>query len=201
MFARLSHWILIATLSQTPPEADWLKVIPADVDVAIRTRGLEATRDDLMAMLRTMNADWEKMAADRLTPYLDKIRGNHGEHAVKSPWVLLIRQGDEAADAGMPMAVLIGTNLYREVLKELVGGKDPEVKSHDGGYDAFEGPEGQGTWYAAKGPGVVAVGPSKALIAAIAKPGAQDPRHYPERPRRQAVPRRRRRACTPMRPP
>ena len=51
MFAHISLWILAATLAQAPPEADWLKAVPADVDVALRSRGLEATRDDLLAML------------------------------------------------------------------------------------------------------------------------------------------------------
>ena len=170
MLAQLSHWILIATLSQAPPEAAWLKVIPADVDVAIRTRGLDATKDDFIAMLKAMNPDWGKMAEDGLAPHLDEIRQKHGEHAVKNPWVGLIRLEDGAAEGGMPFAIIVGSSLYQEVLKELVGGKEPEVKHQDGDYDAFDGPEGQGTWYAAKGTGIVAFGPSKALIASIAKP-------------------------------
>jgi hypothetical protein len=173
MLAQLSHWILIATLSQAPPEAAWLNAIPADVDVAIRTRGLEASIHDFVAMLNAMNPAWGKMAEDGTAAHLAEMGQKHGEHAVKSPWVGLIRLGDGAAEGGMPFAILVGSNRYPEVLKELVGGKDPDVKHQDGNYDAFDGPEGQGTWYAAKGPGIVAFGPSKALIASIAKPGGK----------------------------
>ncbi len=150
-----------------------MKVIPADVDVAIRTRGLEATSHDFVAMLNAMNPAWGKMAEDGLAAPLGEIRQKHGEHAVKSPWIGLIRLEDGAAEGGMPFAIIVGSNLYLEVLKELVGGKDPELKHQDGAYDAFDGPEGQGTWYATKGPGLVAFGPSKALIASIAKPGGK----------------------------
>ena len=49
----------------------------------------------------------------------------------------------------------------------------PALKPQDGGYDAFDGPQGDGTWYAAKGPGFVAFGPDETLIAAVARPGEE----------------------------
>ena len=73
----------------------------------------------------------------------------------------------------MPLAILVLSDNYKEVLKEFSGGKDPELKHDDGGYDAFDGPDGHGSWYAAKGPGIVAIGPSKGLIASIARPSGK----------------------------
>ena len=81
MLAHLSHWILFAALGQAPPEAALLKAAPADVDVAIRTRGLEATRDDLLAMLKAMNPEWGNMAEGMLAGPLAQLREHHGAHA------------------------------------------------------------------------------------------------------------------------
>src|SRR3954451_18484300 len=90
MLAQLSQWILIATLSQAPQEADWLKIIPADVDVAIHVRGLDAVRNDAVAMLKAMSPEWGKMAEDGSEAHLAQIREKHGDHALKNPWVGMI---------------------------------------------------------------------------------------------------------------
>lgn len=68
MLAQLSQWILIATLAQAPQEAAWMKVIPADVDIAIHSRGIDATRNDLVAMLKAMSPAWGEMADNALSP-------------------------------------------------------------------------------------------------------------------------------------
>ena len=173
MLAQLSQWILIATLSQAPQEADWLKVIPADVDVAIHVRGLDAVRNDAVAMLKAMSPEWGKMAEDGTEAHLAQIREKHGEHALKAPWVGMIRLGDSDVPGGMAYGIVVAADDYKGFLAGLMGGKAPDLKHQDGGYDAFEGPEGQGTWYAAKGPGIVAFGPAKGLIASIARPSGK----------------------------
>ena len=174
MLAQLSNWILIAALGQAPPEAALLKAAPAEVDLAVRTRGLEATRDDVLAMLKAINPDWANMAEGTLAGPLGQIREHHGAHAVTSPFLVLMRIG-EAGDGGgpPPFAVLVPSDDYKSVLKELSGGKDVELKHQDGDYDAFDAPDGNGTWYAAKGQGIVAFGSSKSLIADIAKRGGK----------------------------
>ncbi len=103
MLAQLSQWILIATLSQAPQEADWLKVIPADVDVAIHVRGLDAVRNDAVAMIKAMSPEWGKMVEDGTEAHLAQIREKHGEHALKAPWVGMIRLGDSDVPGGWPM--------------------------------------------------------------------------------------------------
>jgi len=173
MLAQVSQWILIATLSQSPQEAAWLKVIPADVDVAVRSRGIDATRNDLVAMLKAMSPDWADMAENGLAGPLGELQQRHGELALKTPWVILLRMSDSGEEGRPPAAILLSSDNYKGVLKELSGGKDPELRHDDGGFDAFDGPEGHGTWYAVKKPGIVAFGPSKGLMTSIAKPGTK----------------------------
>jgi hypothetical protein len=174
MLTSLCQWILIASLGQAPSEAALLKAAPADVDVAFRVRGLEATRDEVLAMIKEMNPEWGNMAEGVLSGPLDQIRTNHGAHAVKSPFLALMRLGDEGGDGGPPpLAIVLPSEDYPGTLKELMGGHAVELKHEDGGYDAFDGPGGHGTWYAAKGAGIVAFGTSKGLIADIAKRGGK----------------------------
>ena len=64
MLVPLSMWILAASLAQSPTldaaDAGWLKAVPADIDVAIHCRGVDATRADLVAMLRILSPRWRK---------------------------------------------------------------------------------------------------------------------------------------------
>lgn len=171
MLAQLSQWLLIAAIGQAAPEAALLKAAPADVDVAVRVRGLEATRDDLLAMLKAMNPDWANMAEGALGGPLDQVRATHGARAVKSPFIGLVRFGEAGGAGGPPpFAIVMPSDDYKGSLKEFMGGNDVELKhQQDGDYDAFDGPGGQGTWYAASAKGIVALGTSKSLIADIAK--------------------------------
>jgi hypothetical protein len=174
MLAQISQWILIAAFGQAPSEAALLKAAPADVDVAVRIRGVEATRDDLLAMLKAMNPEWANMAEGALAGPLEHFSQMHGGHASKTPFLTLMRFGEAGGEGGPPpFAALVPSDNYQGTLKELSGGKDVELKHQDGDYDAFDGPGGQGTWYAAKAPGIVAFGPSKELIASVAKRGGK----------------------------
>jgi hypothetical protein len=171
--AMLSRWFVVLALGQAPGEPDWLKLVPADVDMAIRIQGVDGTHNDLIAMLKAMNPEWAKMADEALASPLAQFREHHGERALKTPWVTVLRLGQADAEGGVAFAALVPSESYPGVLKELSGVKDLELKHEDGGVDAFEGPGGQKNWYAAKGPGIVAFGPAKELVAAVAKPGAK----------------------------
>jgi hypothetical protein len=170
MLAQLSQWLLIAAIGQTPPDGALAKAAPGDIDVAVRVRGMEATRDDILAMLKGMNPDWANAAEGGLSGALAELRQRHGEHAAKSPFLMLMKFGDDGAAGGPPpFAILVPSEHYKETIKELAGGKDVELKHQEGDYDAFDAPDGNGNWYAAKATGIVAFGPSKDLIAAVAK--------------------------------
>ncbi|MGO8898128.1 MAG: hypothetical protein ACLQU5_07240 [Isosphaeraceae bacterium] len=175
MLVSLSMWILAVSLGQSPApvaaDAGWLKAVPADVDVAVRIRGVDATHADLMAMLRVVSPALAERAEQRLTGPLAQFRQKFGEAAARTPWVGLIRTAAPDGEGTPPFAILIMNDDYPGVLKAIGGGKDPELKHQEGGYDAFKNADGEGLRYTVKGPGFVALGPDQALIAAIAKPG------------------------------
>ncbi len=169
MTAQLTHWLLVVALAQAPQETDLLKYVPADVDVAIRTRGLEASSKNLVASIRAMDPEWGNMVEGMVAGPMSQIRDNHGEHAASAPFLTFIRLSEAQGGGPPPFAVVFLAKDYKQFLKEFVGGKDVELKPQDGGYDAFEGPVGDASWYATKGEGIVALGTSKGLIADIAK--------------------------------
>ncbi|MHB1559661.1 MAG: hypothetical protein ACYC61_19610 [Isosphaeraceae bacterium] len=173
MTAHLTQWILMVALAQVPQETDLLKYAPADVDVAIRTRGLEAASKELVASIRAMDLEWGNMIEGMVAGPMSQIRDNHGEHAASSPFLIFIRLSEAQGGGPPPFAVVLPAKDYRQFLKEFSGGKDVELKPQDGGHDAFEGPVGDASWYAMKGDGVVALGTSKSLIADIAKKGGK----------------------------
>lgn len=173
MTVQLTSWILLIALAQAPRETDLLKFAPAEVDVAIRTRGLETSSKNLVASIRAMNPDWGKMVEDMLAGPMAQIRDNHGDHVASAPFLTFIRLSEAQGGGLPPFAVVFPGTDYMQLLKEFSGGKDVELKPQDGGYDAFEGPIGDDRWYATKGDGIVALGTSKSLIADIARKGSK----------------------------
>lgn len=173
MFAHFSICLLAAALGQAPADAGsaWMKTVPGDVDVVVRSRGLDPTSHDLIDMIKAMSP----RAADALVPtlsqFLDQLRNQYGEDALKTPWVGLARAVPPGPDGAMPFVVLVMKEDYKDVLKTIAAGKEVALEAQEGGFDAFDSPQGDGSWYAVKGAGYVAVGPDKELIAAIAKPG------------------------------
>jgi hypothetical protein len=168
---------MVATLGQAPAEATatapWLKAIPADVDLVIRSRGLEPTFRDLTDMVKAMSPRGAEMAVPALSNLLTQFQNQHGAEAVKTPWVSLVRVVPPGPDGLIPFAVLILRDDYQGVLKSLAGGKEVVLKPQGGGIDSFDNPHGNGMWFAVKGKGFVAFGPDKEMIAAIAKPGGE----------------------------
>ncbi len=174
MLASLSMWILAVSLGQSPTtdaaDARWLKSVPANVDVAVRVGGVDATHADLMAMLRNMSPKLAERAERGLTDHLAQFRQKFGEAAARTPWVGLIQTVVLGEDGKPPFAIVVLNDDYPGVLGAMQGGKVPELKHQEGGYDAFKTPKGEAA-YAVRGPGFVAFGPDRALIGAIARPG------------------------------
>lgn len=168
----LSVWLLAATLGQAPAADGSLDVVPAEADVVIRVRGVEPARDDLLAMIKAMSPALAEQAGPALEQGVAQFRGHAGEQGSKLPFLGLVRAVKPDNPGAPPFAILVKSSSYEGVLKGAAGGKAPELKHEEGGVDSFAGQDGQ-TWYAAKGPGVVAFGPDKVLISAIAKPGSK----------------------------
>ena len=77
------------SLGQSPApvaaDAGWLKAVPADVDVAVRVRGVDAARADLMAMLKAMSPGWRNGPSKAWpVPWLS-FASTFGESATKNP--------------------------------------------------------------------------------------------------------------------
>lgn len=175
MLVPLSMWILAVSLGQSPApvaaDAGWLKAVPADVDVAVRSRGVDATHANLVAMIKAMSPTLAKRAEPWLGDRLAEFAKKYGKPMVQASWVGLARYAAANPSVDKPFALLVMLDDYEGVLKSLAGGNEVKRAPQEGGYDAFDGPEGGGTFYAVKGAGFVAFGPDKTLIAAIAKPG------------------------------
>lgn len=167
---QLPMLILVAALGQAPDEASWLDSVPAEADVVVRVRSVEAVRDDLVAMLKAMSPALSQVAEPALEQQVARFKNHFGEVAATVPFLSLVRVVAPEDPAKPPFAVIVKSSNYAGVLKSVAGGKAPTLKHEAGGYDSFDGPEGQ-TWYGAKGAGIVAFGPDKTLIAGFAKPG------------------------------
>lgn len=173
MTAQLTHWILLVALAQAPQETDLLKYVPADVDLAIRTRGLEASSKNLVASIRAMDPEWGNMVEGMVAGPMSQIRDNHGGHVASAPFLAFIRMSEVQGGGPPPFAAVFPAKEYKPFLRQFSGGKDVELKPQDGGHDAFEGPVGDASWYATKDEGIVALGTSRSLIADIAKKGGK----------------------------
>ena len=165
----LPMWLLVAALGQAPDAGGWLDAVPAEADVVIRVRGLESTRDDVLAMLKATSPALAEQAGPALEQGIAQMRAQAGDDVVKQPFLVLIRAVKPENPGSPPFAIVVKSPSYEGVLKSISGGQAPALKREEG-LDKFDGPGGL-AWYAAKGAGTVAIGPDKVLIAAFAKPG------------------------------
>lgn len=172
MISTLGTWFVVATLAQAAPaESSWLKSVPADTDIIVRVRGLENTRDDLIAMIEAMSPTLAQQLAPVLERQLTTFGQRFGTSATQAPFLALIRVVPPEG-AASPWAVLVKADNYEGVLSSLKGNKEARTKSEGGGLDSFDGPNGT-VWYATKGEGFVAFGPDKVLVGGVAKPDAR----------------------------
>lgn len=169
MFAPLPTCVVaMALVLQAEPA--WLKAVPGDVDVVVRTAGLDATREHLTAMLTALSPRLGEGAGPTLRSQIIRLRGTFGAPLAEAPCVAVVRVAQVGADGSIPFGLMVQGEDYQGVLKSFTGGNELTLKPQSGGYDAFEAGRGNGTWYAAKGTGFVAFGPDEQLIASIARP-------------------------------
>lgn len=169
MTSQLLVLILAAAVGQAPSDGKWLDSVPAEADVVIRVRGVDAVSKDIVAMLKAMSPALAAQAEPALEMQVAKFRTQFGEQAATQPFLTLIRGVPPEDPGSPPFAIVVRATNYEEVLKSASGGKDPKIKKDPAGFDSYDGPEGK-TWYAAKGAGTVVFGPDKALIAGYVKP-------------------------------
>lgn len=168
--SQLAMWLMIAALGQAPDAAGLLDAVPAEADVVVRVRGVEAVRDDLIAMIKAMSPALGDQAGPGLEQAAMQFRTSFGEAAATQPFLMLLRVVKPDDPASPPFAIVVKSAHYEAVLKALSGGKAPTLKHEEGGIDSFDGPTGS-AWFSARGASTVAFGPDKTLVAKFARPG------------------------------
>ncbi len=161
---------LASALGQAPPatsQAAWLKAIPADAAAVVRVKALETGRDDLLKMVEAMSGNAAALLKPQLEQGLATIASMHGKSLTQHPFLAVLRL---PKDGPMPAWAVIMEGDYDATLKAISKKDDLKPKSL-GGYDSFDGPDGQ-TWFGTKGAGFAAFGPDEPLIKAISKPDA-----------------------------
>jgi hypothetical protein len=174
--ALLSTMLLAATLGQAPA-GGWLDAVPAEADVVLRVRGIEAVRNDLTAMLKAMSPRLGDQAGPALEAMVGQMKEHHGDEVVSAEFLALARGVPPEDPSQPPLAIVLKSSDYEGFLKAVTGNKELKIKHEDAGYDSFDGPMG-GTWYAAKGAtGLMAFGPDKTLVSGFAKPSGKTAGH------------------------
>ena len=165
----LSLTVLFCQAPASPPaaEAAWLKVVPADTELIVRTRGLEAARNDLVKMLEAMSPLLAEQAKVPLDQVLTQLAGQYGQAATKEPFLVIVRLPNDQNPPAF--AVLIKSDDYAGVQKSIAGGDAPKVTAKPGGYDEFAAPMDKKI-FTHKGNGFVSFSEDESLVAAVAKP-------------------------------
>ncbi|MDB5349154.1 MAG: hypothetical protein JWN86_401 [Planctomycetota bacterium] len=165
----VSLWMAAAVGQAPSGQSAWLKSVPADVVAVVRVKSLETVRDDLLKMLEAMSPNAAALAKPQIEQGLEMFAASQGKPATQHPFFTIFRLPKDGVPVP-PFAVLVESDSYLGVLKS-ISKKDDIAPKSLGGYDSFDGADGQ-TWYAYKGAGFVAFGPDEALIKAVSKPSA-----------------------------
>jgi hypothetical protein len=167
-------WVAVA-LGQTPSageSAAWLKVVPADIDLVARARGVQAVRDDLVKMVENASPQLAAQVCPTIQDWFDQIRGRYGDAATKAPLFFLFKLPKPEAVESPPYAFLLKSDDYVAVQRQLAGPRgNAGARKHPGGFDQIQGSDGQPV-YTYKGSGFVAFSNSDALMTQIVKPKA-----------------------------
>jgi hypothetical protein len=171
MVASVLPLCLTLVLGQTPTasgaaESAWLKFVPADSEVIVRVRGLEAVKTDVGKMLDAMSP----VLADQAKPFIDSVIANlatqFGPAATQAPLLVVVRLPKE--QESLAYTVLVKSDDYAGVQKSLAGG-EVKTTSNPGGYDEIKGSQDKKI-FTYKGQGFVAFGEEESMVAAVAKP-------------------------------
>src|SRR5262249_29985932 len=113
MLSTLLSWTVLTVLGQAPVETGWLKALPAETEVVVHVRGVSATRDDAIAMLKAMSPVLAEQAQSALNMAVDQMKDQFGPKSITSPFIVAFRlpKPDEL-QSHPPFAVIVETSNY-----------------------------------------------------------------------------------------
>ena len=161
-----------AAAADLPPEAAWLKAIPAEADLAVRFRGLGIVKADLAKMLTAMSPTLAEPAGPILDGLVAQVSGRFGEAAVEGPAIILVRAVPPDENGSPAFAVIVKSDDYEGVKKSIAGGRAVKAAAQPGGFEKFDGPDGK-PMFSVKGAGYVAFGADQTLISGVARPAGK----------------------------
>ena len=151
-------------------EAGWLRSVPADVDLVVRTRGIGTARDDLLAMLRATSPDLADMALPFLLGGPAMLSEQFGSETTSGPLLIVARLPKPGALGTPPYAVFVRSEDPATTRRNLAGpGGEPTPKPQDGGVESIKGSDGLPIFTTARD-GFLAFGNDEFLLGAIVKP-------------------------------
>ena len=171
MLSSLVLGLALSLPSQAATDDVMLDLIPAQADVVIRVRGIDATRADLVTMIEAMSPTAAQSATPVLLQGQEEFASQFGQEATKVPFVAAMRVIQPENPNQPPFVVVVPGADDQAILGSLPGG-GIDQEQQPGGYISLQGPQGA-TWYSCKGEGWVAFGGDELLIAAIAKKGEE----------------------------
>lgn len=169
MFSSICALLVASALGQAP-EAAWLKSIPADVDVVVHCRGIDATEKDLMAMLQAMSPNLANQVEAPLKQSVEAGKRRFGLVNAGSPVLAAVEFPATASGKSPSALIFVRSDDYQATLESLAGpaGK-PEPQAQDLGIDKIVDGDGVSI-FVKKADGFVAFAPGDdTLIVSMAR--------------------------------
>lgn len=172
MIVQVATFLLAAALGQAAPDAGWLKSVPAEADVVVRVRGVDAARDDLAAMLRALSPALAQQAVPAIEQAVELFTTRFTKDAARCEILAFARVVPPEQPGRFPFAIVVHEADHQAVLKAVVD-ETADRKDEGNGLVSFPGIDGN-TWYGAPGEGVTVFGPDRGLVTAAANPAEKN---------------------------
>jgi hypothetical protein len=145
----------------------WLRSVPSGIDLAIRIRGIEAARGDLVRFLATLNLEAATLLNQKLDEYIKPFQVGAGKEIFEAdtPLIAMISFPGKKGDVDEPLvyAVLFKAKDYATFQRSVTGTKDFVPVAHPEGYETLRDFSGT-SYYTMKGDGFVGISTNEDLM-------------------------------------
>ncbi len=145
----------------------WLRSVPSGIDLAIRIRGIEAARVDLVRFLATLNVEIATLLNQKLDEYIKPFQVGAGKEIFEAdtPLIAMISFPGKKGEIDEPLvyAVLFKAKDYAAFQRSVTGTKDFAPVVHPEGYETLRDFSGT-SFYTMKGDGYVGISSSEDLM-------------------------------------